>query len=218
MTTNGLITLELHDGWAKLLLNRPERKNSLTGPLADDLVEALSALVDNDDIRVIVLGGAGGSFCSGLDLAEFRAEDPPAWVAEFPEKWARVHELLFALPQVLITAVERYSINGGSALALAGDLCIVGENTFLEVSEAKMGMAAPRNMFWLNLRHPESVVARITLLCDRIPGPELFRLGIATEVVADDAVMKRAAELATALAEFPPGGLAAIKSSIRSSS
>ena len=215
MTSNGLVTLTKNDGWAEVMLNRPERKNSLTGPLADDMIEALDGLADDDDVRVVVIAGAGGAFCSGLDLAEFRAEEPAPWVVGFGELWGRVHELLFALPQPIITAVERYSINGGSALALAGDLCIVGETTFMEVSEAKLGMAAPRNMFWLNQRHSESVIARLTLLADRVPGPELVRLGLATEMVADDQVLARARELATQLAAYPPGGLAAIKAGYR---
>lgn len=216
MTSNGLVTLTRNDGWAEVLLNRPERKNSLTGPLADDMIEALESLVDDTDIRVVVIGGAGGAFCSGLDLAEFRAEVPAPWVAGFGELWGRAHELLFELTQPIITAVERYSINGGSALALAGDLCIVGENTFMEVSEARMGMAAPRNMFWLNQRHSEAVIARLTLIGDRVPGPELLRLGLATEMVADDHVLARARELAEQLAGYPAGGLAGIKAGYRS--
>lgn len=216
MTSNGFVTLAHNDGWAEVMLNRPERKNSLTGPLADDMIEALESLVDDADTRVVVIGGAGGAFCSGLDLAEFQADEPAPWVAGFGELWGRAHELLFALSQPIITAVERYSINGGSALALAGDICIVGEKTFMEVSEARMGMAAPRNLFWLNQRHSEAVVARLTLLGDRVPGPELLRLGLATEMVADDQVLPRARELATQLAGYPAGGLAAIKSGYRS--
>lgn len=215
MTSNGLVLVHEHDGWSEIVLNRPERKNALTGPLANDLIDALEAVAENELTRVVTLAGAGGAFCSGLDLAEFGAEEPAPWVAGFGELWDRVHELLFALPQPVITAVERFSINGGSALALAGDLCIVGESTFVEVSEARLGMAAPKNLFWLKQRHSESVIARLTLIGDRVPAPELMRLGLATEVVADDHVVTRARELANQLAAYPAGGLRSIKAGYR---
>lgn len=215
MTSNGLVLVHEHNGWSEIVLNRPERKNALIGPLADDLIDALEAVASNESTRVVTLAGAGGAFCSGLDLAEFGAEEPAPWVAEFSGLWDRVHELLFALSQPVITAVERFSINGGSALALAGDLCIVGESTFIEVSEARLGMAAPKNLFWLKQRHSESVIARLTLLGDRVPAPELLRLGLATEMVADDQVLTRARELATQLAAYPDGGLRSIKAGYR---
>jgi len=215
VSTNGLVLLHRHDGWSEIVLNRPERKNALTGPLVEDLIETLNVVADDDSTQVVTLAGAGGSFCSGLDLAEFNADQPAPWVASFGERWHQAHELLFALPQPLITAVERFSINGGSALALAGDLCIVGDSTFIEVSEARLGMAAPKNLFWLQQRHSESVIARLTLVGDRVSASELLRLGLATEVVADDQVGARARELATLMATYPAGGLRKIKAGYR---
>ena len=79
-------------------------------------------------------------------------------------------------------------------------------------------MYAPRNVAWLLLRHSEAVAARLCLLGDRVAGPELLRLGIANEVVADDQVVARACELAAKVATYPADGVFKIKSSLRSAS
>ncbi len=72
-----------------------------------------------------------------------------------------------------------------------------------EVIEA---LAAPMNQAWLHLRHSPAVADRMTLLADRIPAPELLRLGVVTEVVADDDVLERANELADRIATYPATG------------
>jgi len=76
-------------------------------------------------------------------------------------------------------------------------------------------MAAPYNLAWLSLRYPESVISRITLIGDRIPGKELRRLGLAQRVVADVDVLGEARSLAVELAGFPEDGLRRIKTVMR---
>jgi enoyl-CoA hydratase/carnithine racemase len=76
-------------------------------------------------------------------------------------------------------------------------------------------MAAPNNLAWLALRHSESVAARLALLGDRVAGPQLQALGVATEVVADDQVVARCTELAALIATWKPEGVAAIKGTMR---
>ena len=90
-----------------------------------------------------------------------------------------------------------------------------GEGAFLQIAEIKLGMAAPRNVAWLALRHSEAVAARICLLGDRVGAAELLRLGVATEVVADDQVLARARELAQTIAGYPAQGITAVKQGLR---
>ena len=90
-----------HDGWAELVLNRPERRNAIDGLLADALLAQLSALNADDTLRAIVLRGAGGALCSGLDLKAFNAEPPPEWLPRFAPTWHAVHLALLQCPQVL---------------------------------------------------------------------------------------------------------------------
>ena len=200
---------------AHIVLNRPERRNALTGPLADQFGDALEQLHQDDDITVIVLRGAGDAFCSGLDLKEFGQDPQPAWVADFPAKWRRVHRQLFDSDRIIVGALQRAAVNGGAALALACDFLVAGNGSFLQVGEIQQGMAAPMNMAWLRLRFDESLTARLVLLGDRVPGPELVRLGVAYQSVPGDQVLAATTDLAERLAAHDPNGVRRIKTSLR---
>ena len=202
--------------WGELVLNRPERKNAIVGPLGRGLAQGINLLDADEEVQAIVIRGAGGSFCSGLDLAAFNDSPEPEWLADFANIWRGAHRSLFACATPIIGAMERYAINGGAALAIACDYLVVGETAFLQVGEVQIGMAAPYNMAWLNLRHSEAVIAQLTLVGDRINGAELMRLGLATECVADNQVVLKASELAQRLAGFPSGTTAKIKRGMRS--
>ena len=78
----------------------------------------------------------------------------------------------FSIVKPVVGALQRFAINGGAALAIACDLLIVGRESFIQVGEAQIGMAAPYNLAWLSLRHPESTIARVALIGDRIYGEE----------------------------------------------
>lgn len=200
---------------AEVVLNRPERRNALIGPLATELADSIEQLNADDSISVLVMRGAGGAFCSGLDLTEFGRDPQPDWVATFGDEWRRVHRAVFDSPKIVVGALERYAINGGAALALACDFLIAGETAFVQVGEIQQGMAAPMNMAWLRLRHSEATAARVALLGDRIAGPDLVTLGLAHATTDDDAVVAGANELATRLAAHDPDGVHRIKRSLR---
>ncbi len=202
------------DGVAEIVLNRPARRNAVTGPLAKRLHEEIVAATEDDEVAVLLIRGAGGAFCSGLDLGEFRADPPPDWMPDFSGLWLDVHAAFYDCPKPIVAALERFAINAGSALALAADLLVAGEQAFLHVGEIQMGMAAPMNMAWLRLRHPESVAARLAIVGRRYTGRELERMNVACEVVADDAVLDRARELAATIADYPPRGVRAIKRTV----
>ena len=213
--TGNAVYIEQHDGWAELILNRPERKNAITGPLGVDLAACVEQLNEDEAVAAVVLRGAGGAFCSGLDLKAFNAEPAPAWRDDFQNIWRGAHRALFDCRKPLIGALERYAINGGAALALACDLLVVGEQSFLQVGEVQIGMAAPYNLAWLNLRFSEAQIASMVLLGERIDGPALVRSGIASRCVADDEVLTQAQGLAAQMAGFPSGSPSLIKSGLR---
>lgn len=200
---------------AHVILNRPERRNALTGPLAIELLDAIRTVDEDPDIGVMVLRGAGGAFCSGLDLKEFNLEPKPDWVPEFGSLWREVHRSIFDMQTIVVGALERAAVNGGAALAIACDFLVAGESAFLQVGEIQQGMAAPMNMAWLRLRYSEALAARVALLGDRLTGPQLVGLGMAFESVPDDEVVAAADRLAGRLAEHDPTGVIRIKKSLR---
>jgi enoyl-CoA hydratase/carnithine racemase len=209
------VIVERHDGWAEVILNRPAVRNAINGPLGIALAEAMRSVDQDDDVNVVLFRGAEGAFCSGLDLKSFNAEPAPDWLADFSTIWRGAHKALFECRKPIVGALERYAINGGAALALAADLLVAGEGAFLQVGEVQQGMAAPYNMAWLRLRHPEALASQIALIGRRYPGVELKDLGIACATAADDQVVTAATELTTQLAGYPRGALMKIKAGLR---
>ena len=202
-------------GVGEVVLNRPEVKNAIDGPFGQALASALRDAATREDVRVILLRGEGGAFCSGLDLKSFNADPAPAWQADFQNIWRAAHNSLFDCPKPIVGCLERYAINGGAALAVACDLLVTGTKAFLQVGEVQIGMAAPYNMAWLSLRHSESLMAQIALIGDRLTGEDLVRLGLAHMVVDDADVYAESRALAERLAGFPEGGLVRIKAGLR---
>jgi 2-(1,2-epoxy-1,2-dihydrophenyl)acetyl-CoA isomerase len=209
MTDEPPVRTERIGGRLEIVLNRPARRNAVTPALSHALRDAVVAAGDDPDVGCVVLRGAGGTFCSGLDLGDPGAApgDPAARAA-----WVAVHQAIHRSPVPMVVALERFAINAGAALALAADLVVAGESAVLQVGEIALGLAAPMCQAWLHLRHAPAVGDRVTLLGDRIAAPELLRLGLVTEVVADDAVVERARALADRIAGHPAEGRRAIRS------
>jgi 2-(1,2-epoxy-1,2-dihydrophenyl)acetyl-CoA isomerase len=204
----------LHSGWGELVLNRPGRRNAITGPMVQALRRGLAELL-RDGARAILLRGEGGAFCSGLDIEAFAEAPAPAWRQRFQQDWAGWHADLYRCPAVLVGALERFAINGGASMALACDLLVAGEGATLLVGEAAQGMYAPMNLAWLRLRTSESVAAQIALGAQRIGAADLHRLGLVYRVTADAETVTAAREMCARLAGFPGQGLAAIKEGLR---
>jgi 2-(1,2-epoxy-1,2-dihydrophenyl)acetyl-CoA isomerase len=181
---------------AEVVLNRPSRRNALTRAAMSGLTAAFDEIAASDADAVLVRG-ADGFFCSGLDLDEVDAAEVsiPAWSA--------VHDALLALEVPVVACVEGGAINAGAALVLACDLIVAGENAYLQIMEAAMGVTPPMNAAWLALRYPPAVGLQLALSCRRFAGPELLRLGIALDVRPDADVLEHARRLAARIAAYP---------------
>ena len=212
-----IVEVELieHQGWAEVILNRPQRGNAINGPLGERLATTFEHLNAIDRVQAVLLRGASGAFCSGLDAEEFNAEPAPDWLLRFNDIWRGAHKALYQCRKPIVVALERYAVNGGASFALAADLLVVGKRAFLQVGEVTTGMTAPYSMAWLRLRHSESVAAQIALTGRRFSGEELSQLGIAYAVAEDGEVLQRASELAVELASYPPGAAERMKATLR---
>ncbi len=209
------VALTRHAGWAEVVLNRPERRNAIDGPLGVALAGAFAEVAADPTVGAVLFRGAGGAFCSGLDLKAFNAEPQPSWISEFQAIWRGAHRALFDCPVPIVCALERFAINGGAALALAADLLVAGEEAFLQVGEIQQGMAAPYNVAWLNLRAPEYVRAQLAFTGRRFSGIELSQLGLAYLCAPDSEVLEQATALCRKIAEYPEGASRRIKAGLR---
>lgn len=215
MSEANTILVERAEGWARVVLNRPQRRNALIGPMLDDLAAAVDTLSADESIAAIVLCGAQGAFCAGIDLTELQKQPPHPWAGTMQASARRAHIALYRAACPIVVALERFGINAGTAMALSGDLIVAGTDAFLQIGEIQQGAGIPMNVAWMRLKFGESVLARMAYMGDRIAAPELQRLGIAHEVVEGPEVRARADAIAQRIAGFPAGASRRIKSAVR---
>ncbi len=206
--------VEKHAGWAEIVINRPDRRNSLIPALAGEITEALSEVQADKSISAIVLRGAEGYFCSGIDLKALQAPDQGADKEKTTGDVRSMHIALYQCELPVIGALERFAINAGAALAFACDVLITGEEAFLQIGEIQQGASIPMNAAWMKIKHSELTTARLAFYGDRVQGKALAELGIATECVADDKVVERCYELAERMAGFPEGASREVKRAV----
>lgn len=211
MSDDHPVILERHDGWVEIVLNRPARRNALIAPLASAVTAALATLAADPAVAAVILRGAEGYFCAGVDLKALQADPPPPWRDTQGAEFRRMHLAFYHFPKPVIGALEGFGINAGAALALACDVLVAGAGAFLQVGELQQGSPIPMNAAWLRIKTTEVVAARLAFYADRIRGDELVRLGLAAEAVADDQVLARCRELARRIAGFPAGASETIK-------
>ena len=212
------VRVERREGWAELVLDRPERRNAITGPVVHGLLSGLDELEQRADAGAVVLRGEGPVFCSGLDLKQFGAQPSPPWLEAFPVEWAELHERLWATKLPTIAVVNGAAVAAGAALAIACDFLVIGESAHLAVPEVRMGLPAPLVGVWLTRRFGSSLALRLTLTTEAVGAADLAALGVADRVLPDPDLLDGARSLAAQLASYPAGAIAAMKDVIRAAS
>lgn len=135
------VLYELIDGGrvALITLNRPTRLNAYEVAMRDALYEALTAVRDDDQVRVAILRGNGSAFCTGGDVAEFGTAPSPTRAREV--RWLRdVWGTLWNLSAVTIAAVHGYAVGGGFEMAMLCDQCIAASDARFALPETGLGM------------------------------------------------------------------------------
>lgn len=130
------LLLEHRDGIAQITLNRPEKLNALNAGLQAEFVRCLREISGNDSIRVVILTGKGRGFCSGLDIRDFSNS-----LAGFSEsEGSSVFEMLEAVPQPVIAAINGAAVTGGLELALSCDLLIASSKATFADTHVLVGV------------------------------------------------------------------------------
>jgi len=196
--TGNLVQREDCCGVCTLTLNRPEKLNAVTPLLFTELSGHLADLVaDGGDLSVVVLRGAGKSFCAGHDLDELGNMEL-AWLRHE----SRTLELFAQLPQIVIAAVQGNCLTGGLELALAADIIVAAESAWFADTHGKWGLVPAWGM---SQRLPRRVGAakalELMVTCRRVGGREAERIGLANFCVADDQLDVTVAGLAAAIME-----------------
>lgn len=189
-----------------ITLNRPEAKNAANKALAEGVAAAIDRLDGEDQFTVGVITGAGGTFCSGMDLKGFlRGETPSvkgrgfAGVTEAPPK------------KPLIAAVDGFALAGGMELALSCDLIVANRNAKFGIPEVKRGLAAAAGgLIRLPRQLPYRVAMEYALTGDFFPATRAYELGLINRLT-DGPAIEGALELAAAIGANGPLAVKASK-------
>lgn len=215
------ITYEVVDGVARLTLNRPDRLNSFTVVMHEEVAAALKDAESNANVRVLVLTGAGRGFCAGQDLAD-RAVKPGGEAvdlgASVDKYWAPLIRRITGLNKPVISAVNGVAAGAGANVALAGDIVIAARSAKFIQSFANIGLIPDSGGTWVLPRLVGQARALgLALTGDPLPAEQAEAWGLIWKCVDDDRLQDEVNTLAAKFAKGPTRGLAATKALIRGS-
>ncbi len=186
-----------------ITFDRPTQRNALTWEMYDALVEACEAAEADRNIRVLIIRGAGGAFSAGTDIAQFKEFDGGADGVAYEKRLDAVIDCIERLPLITIAEVDGVAMGGGCAIALACDLRICSDRAVFGVPVARsLGNCLSITNTARLVDAIGVALTRDLLLTGRsIAAEEARRIGLVTDVVPWDQLMKdvmdRAADLAT---------------------
>jgi enoyl-CoA hydratase/carnithine racemase len=215
MSETDVLTREVEDRICTITLDRPDAMNALDGELVDYLWHTFYELRSDDDVRVVVLTGAGSkAFCAGADLEE-RREMSDAETKQRIDDYRKCFGAVAELPKPVIGAINGFAFGGGLELALACDIRVVDESTKVGLTETKLGIIPGAGG---TQRLPRLIGAarakELIFSGRRITGERAAELGIANEAVPSGEVLVRAGELAREMVDSAPIALAQAKRAI----
>ncbi|WP_042405589.1 crotonase/enoyl-CoA hydratase family protein [Streptacidiphilus carbonis] len=221
MTGTEHLSTERHGATLVLTLNRPEAKNAFSIPMLVGLHDAWLEADADDDIRSVVLTGAGGAFCAGMDLkalarggfseddayrARLKADPDLHWKAMLRHYRPR---------KPVIAAVEGVCVAGGTEVLQATDIRVAAESASFGLFEVRRGLF-PVGGSTVRLQHqiPRTHALEMLLTGRRYSAAEARDIGLVGSVVPDGTALKRALELAEAVNQAAPLAVEAVKRSV----
>ncbi|MCK2088448.1 enoyl-CoA hydratase [Thauera aromatica] len=194
---------------AVVRLNRPDARNALNQEVRSALAEHFDRLGQAAEVRCIVLTGGERCFAAGADI---RAMADAGAIEIMLRQTQRLWQAIAACPKPVIAAVNGYAWGGGCELAMHADIIIAGEGASFCQPEVKVGiMPGAGGTQRLTRAVGKFQAMKMVLTGLPVSAREALTMGLASEVVADDAVQARALELARHIATLPPLAIAQIK-------
>ena len=223
MTTPNEVLIEVSDHIAVITLNAPERMNTISGPMLNQLSEKLLEADKNPDVRCIVLTGAGKAFCAGLDMAAQAGKGKSLGVLDDSSSNMSEFDLRNAPPVVLhnIDTPVVCALNGGAAgygldIALGCDIRVAATNAKLAPGFAKRGILPESGGTWLLPRMVGyAKAAEISFTGRTLSAAESLELGLVNHVVEPGELRERVMMIAGEIASNAPLAVRAIKRMMR---
>lgn len=213
------ILQELEHGLLTITINIPERRNALNTDTALELLAAVERARDDQDVRAVLLRGAGGTFCVGGDVKGLANDSaaPPTFEAKHAmmRRTMQISRTLHTMTKPVVAAVDGAAAGAGFSLALACDFRVVGEGAKITTSFAKIAVSGDYGgIFYVTKMIGSAKARELYLFSPVLTGKEARDFGLVTRLVPDAQVQGTARELALSLAEGPTVSLGYLKANI----
>jgi enoyl-CoA hydratase/carnithine racemase len=205
------------DGVATLLLNRPERRNAFTPTMLDQWYEALLDADASPEVRAVVVRGAGGAFCAGVDFDELERVGAEALAMKrfISERVQRIPRLISRMDKPVIACVNGPAVGAGMDMALMCDLRFAGSDARFCESYIKIGLVpGAGGCYYLTRIVGLPKALELFFGGQTIDAEEALRLGLVNQVYAPEEAVERTYEFARRLAAAPPLVVSAMKRTI----
>src|ERR1700676_519768 len=206
------LILEFSGEIAKITLNRPDKRNAINTQMIAEVQAALDT-IERSHSRVVIVTGAGASFCAGMDLEMLAAiaKQSPAENQEDSRRIAKMLRHLWSFPRPMIAAVNGPAYAGGCGIATLCDFTLASPEAKFGYTEVKIGFLPAIVSVFLTRQIGDKRARDLLLTGRMITAAEAKELGLVNEIVELDRLLDRAKELAAVLIEASPSSLTRAK-------
>lgn len=217
MADDAVVSTTVDDGVMTITLNRPDKRNAMNAELNDQLIDALREGRSDDDVRAVIVTGAGKGFCAGADLTLFAQIDRPEFVRDYVvDHYKVMMELITAMDKPVIAAVNGSAAGAGASLALACDFRVLAEDASIYQAFIKIGLVPDAGSCWLLARQVGySKALEIATSGEPVDASECEELGLANRVVPAGDLLDEAGAWAKRLAQMPTVAIGMTKKAMR---
>jgi enoyl-CoA hydratase/carnithine racemase len=196
------VVVSIGNGVMRIAMNRPDKLNAFDAAIRNGMCDALSQAAANPDVRVIVISGNGRAFSAGADVAEIRGREQTG--IDVDGEFYRLFRLVHESPKPVIARWHGHVAGAALQISLLCDLRITSANARIGMTEINVGLPVLIGSKLLSAVIGDGAMRRMVLYADFLDGAEAHRLGLASEVHAEDALDGRIEEVAGRLAARNP--------------
>jgi 2-(1,2-epoxy-1,2-dihydrophenyl)acetyl-CoA isomerase len=210
------VNVRVADGVATIELNRPHALNAWNAQFGDDLLGAVGSAADDDDVRAIVITGAGRAFSSGADLKDIGSDTTPEGRPDvyktLTERYHPIMRTIREMPKPVVAAVNGPAVGIGCSLALCCDLILAAESAYFLLAFVNIGLVPDGgSSLFLPTRIGMARATELSMLGERLPAARALEWGLINRVLPDASLLDEAGALAARLAAGPTRSYAGTK-------
>lgn len=211
------IHYDVRDGVAWLTLNRPDKLNAFTARMNSEIKDAVKTASRDEEVRTIVITGAGRAFCSGQDLSEVDETMDHGDILR--SHYGPMVKEMRRCEKPIVAAVNGVAAGAGFSLSLACDFRLVSENASFVNAFIHVGLIPDSgNLYFLTKLVGEGKAAELAMLGEKIPAERAVELGLANRVYTAETFTDEVHTFAARLATMPTKAMGLIKRSLKEAS